>query len=655
MIEVSRFFETASHFVLAALPAVAFAGIFALSLGRRHRDQEKRDWRETFLLSAVIWAALTFAITELLSLGTALNSLSLALFWGFVILVLLFLLKRNLSQYSPGNCLPAANELPFIQKFLLFWVALSLAVTALIAVVAPPNNWDSMVYHMSRVAHWWANGTVAFYPTNIQRQLYSSPLAEYMILQFFALSGGSDRLVNLVQWFCLGGCAIAMSLIARRLGANGLTQWLVAFVVVTTPTPILESTSTQNDLVCAFLTACTLYFLYCDRTILTGLCLGLAVLVKSPSGLAVLPFLILLFTCEAFHQRRTLKVAGKLAVIGCIALAINTPLWLRNTQTFQNPLGYQADVKTIASQTAAFGPFVTNVIRDLASELETPSLRISEIEEEGIRKVCKVLRLNIDDPRNSFLGEPFALGKMVADEDVAANPLQIALLIVATIFLLTSRRLRSSQAAKFAICVWAGFLLVAWRLSWQAYLSRILTPFLVLSSIPIAVFLSELRGRHRFVAGTLVTVLAVASLFPLLHNWTRPFVSIRQSKSVFAESRQDLYFMKRSAWQSCYEKTIEILSSGSCQKVGIKFSWDGWEYPLWALAKEKGDPLYFEHIDVENQTRSTKAGYQGATCATVTFHDAETNGPTLTQPAWIELHTPGAAGAETADRIECKP
>ena len=49
-----------------------------------------------------------------------------------------------------------------------------------------------MVYHMGRVVDWWANNSVAFYPTNIQRQDYMGPLAEYIVLQFFVLCGGSD-------------------------------------------------------------------------------------------------------------------------------------------------------------------------------------------------------------------------------------------------------------------------------------------------------------------------------------------------------------------------------------------------------------------------------------------------------------------------------
>ena len=514
-----------------------------------------------------------------------------------------------------------------------------------------------MTYHMSRVAHWWANGTVAFYPTNIQRQLYSSPLAEYAILQFFVLGGGSDRLANLVQWFCFGGSALAASRIASRLGADRWTQWLTAFLVLTTPIAILESTSTQNDLVCAFLTAATVYFLYCEETIWTGFSLGLAILVKSTAGLVVSPFFLLLWLRQPLQPRRIFQAAAKLAAIGSIVLALNAPLWLRNLHTFQNPLGYSPDVKAIASQALGFRPFIVNTIRDLSTELVTPSHRISRMEENGIRALCKVLRLNIDDPRNLSFGFPFSIGTLSADEDVAANPIEMALLIAATIFLLALPRLRRSQPATFAIFVWAGFLLVAWRISWQIPLARIHLPFFVLASVPVATLLREMRNRLRRTAGMLAAVLALASLYPLLHNWMRPFVSIGRSKSVFTDSRADIYFAKQRREQFCYQRTIQVLAATSCRKVGLRIrpDYDEWEYPLWALAIENGTPMVFEYLGVENSTKNAPAGRLGAPCATVAIHHPDPLAAEPARPPWIEVQSVNAHGQETATRIECEP
>lgn len=36
-------------------------------------------------------------------------------------------------------------------------IAVLVGVSFVVAVIAPPNNYDSMTYHMSRVAHWAHN------------------------------------------------------------------------------------------------------------------------------------------------------------------------------------------------------------------------------------------------------------------------------------------------------------------------------------------------------------------------------------------------------------------------------------------------------------------------------------------------------------------
>jgi 4-amino-4-deoxy-L-arabinose transferase-like glycosyltransferase len=445
-----------------------------------------------------------------------------------------------------------------------------------------------------------------------------------------------------------------VSLLVRRLGGDVFAQCAAAFVVIATPICILEATSTQNDLVCALLTATTIYFLSRGRTLMTGLSLGLAVLIKSSAGLFVFPFLLLLFFRRPFHLRRILRTAGELAVIGAIAIALITPHTLRNIRIFHSPLGEKTQVQWIQSQTWAFRPFVSNVIRNLGSELGTPISRINRIEDRGIHAVARVLRLDLDDPRNTFFGKTFAAGAMEGDEDNSANPLPVALFIAASIFLLISSRLRSSKVARFTILVWAGFLLLAWRLSWQPWITRLHIPFLVLSSVPTAIFLDELRRRSRVIVAAIIAVIALVSLQPLLHNWNRPFLILKPPQSVFTEARDEQYLKGRPDLRSCYKSTVESLAAASCHVVGIHTTEDQWEYPLWALTNTGGPPTYFEHIDVENQTRSATAGFPGAQCAKIIIHDADPTAPAL-RPTWIELHRLGPDGADQESRFDCRP
>jgi hypothetical protein len=276
------------------------------------------------------------------------------------------------------------------------------------------------------------------------------------------------------------------------------------------------------------------------------------------------------------------------------------------------------------------------------------------MEDRAVRVAAKALRLDLDDPRNTFYGKTFAVGAMEGNEDNSANPLPVALFIAATLFLLASRRLRGSAVTRFALLVWAGFLLLAWRLSWQPWISRIHTPFLVLSSVPTAVFFEEMRRRSRAIVAAIVAAVALLSLQPLLHNWNRPFLILRPPQSVFAEPRAEQYLKGRPDLRSCYKSTIQTLSAASCHVVGIHTTEDQWEYPLWALANSSGPPTYFEHIDVDNQTSSATAGFPGAQCARIVIHEADPTAPSA-RPTWIEFERLGPDATDLENRFDCKP
>src|SRR5205823_2324410 len=143
----------------------------------------------------------------------------------------------------------------------VFFAPLGILVAALAApaILAAPNTWDAMTYHMARLIHWQQHATLAPYPTNIPRQLYLQPGAEYVLLHLQLLSGG-DHLAGLVQWACMVGSLIGVSLIARDLGTRQPGALCTTIFASSLPIGILESTSTQNDYVVAFWLVCVVAF-----------------------------------------------------------------------------------------------------------------------------------------------------------------------------------------------------------------------------------------------------------------------------------------------------------------------------------------------------------------------------------------------------------
>src|SRR5580765_7656827 len=142
------------------------------------RSRLELDVRSTILVVAVSGGVALSASTELLSLLGWLTFSSLLASWTMMLATAGVLLAR-----LRGSCgLRRVDRLPPVPQGLDLvmagWGAIVVALSGAVALFAVPTTWDSMSYHLARVAHWAQNHTVAFYPTHIVRQLYQPPWAE---------------------------------------------------------------------------------------------------------------------------------------------------------------------------------------------------------------------------------------------------------------------------------------------------------------------------------------------------------------------------------------------------------------------------------------------------------------------------------------------
>lgn len=227
--------------MLLVLPISVFLGIFLLFFDQRNR-------RETFVKSACVWGLLVMLITETLSLFGKFRPTWIALSWLFFLLTVtgFVLLTRKRKEFTFKK-----NQFDNYGKLLLSAIIFILSIEALLSLLFPPNTWDSMTYHMSRVMHWIQNGSVGLYASNSLRQLYYQPWAEYVTAQILSLTD-FDSIANLLQWTAMFGSIVVISLISKEMGADRNTQLLSGFLGATIPMCILQASSTQTDLVAGF-------------------------------------------------------------------------------------------------------------------------------------------------------------------------------------------------------------------------------------------------------------------------------------------------------------------------------------------------------------------------------------------------------------------
>ncbi|MBL7197372.1 MAG: glycosyltransferase family 39 protein [Candidatus Omnitrophica bacterium] len=386
-----------------------------------------------------------------------------------------------------------------IQRFeapFLLGIAFIVITVGLIALVAPPNTWDSMTYHMSRVSHWIQNHNVNHYPSHLVRQLKNTPGAEFVIMHFQILTGG-DRLANLVQWFSMLGSIIGVSLIAKLLGAGKRGQIFSAVICATIPMGILQGSSTQNDYVVTFWIICFIYYILLilkkginyRLLIMAGGALGLALLTKVTAYIYALPFLgwLGLLGFKKFHRNAWKAIL----IIIIIALSINLEYFIRNFNLYNSPFGQYDAV--IDGMTLPL--FISNVLRNVALHMGTPSTIINQAVYAAIKLIHELLGVSLNDPRITFASFhiPFSF-----QEDHTGNFIHFALIVLAMIvFLISHRRRKQQDLAYYLIAIIGAFFISCLSIRWNPWQSRYQLPLFVLFCPFIATTLSDIKNPFK--------------------------------------------------------------------------------------------------------------------------------------------------------------
>ena len=230
--------------------AIIILAVFFSTLLLAFAGTGRYGLRQSAVYAATVYTLCLFFATELFSVWNILIFEVLLAFWAGLTIVSGLYLYFYGNRQAVGHTLNGAWT-RFRGTRALWAVVVVWSIVLAIAVVYPPNNWDSMTYHIARVPSWMQQGSINFFPTATLQQIHQPPLAEWNTLHFQILSGG-DRFANTVQWIALVGCSIAASLMSRELKQPFPVQVLALVITATLPMGLLQGSSTQNDLVVSF-------------------------------------------------------------------------------------------------------------------------------------------------------------------------------------------------------------------------------------------------------------------------------------------------------------------------------------------------------------------------------------------------------------------
>jgi len=568
--------------------------------------------RESLLLGALAWGVALTLLTEALSALSLLTRGGVAAGWVLVSGAAYLALRR-----APGTSGWSRIALPRLRgadALLAGGTAALLLLVGVVAVAAPPNTWDSLTYHMGRVVHWAQNGSVAPYPTHVQRQLFLNPWAEFALLHLYLLGGG-DRLANLVQWGALAGCVAGVTLLARRLGAGRRGQLAAAAFCASAPMALMQASGTKNDLVVAFWLVCLADGVLRGRqgtgpALAVGAALGLAMLTKGTGYVYAFPFLVWwsVARLRAEHARALLP----LGAAALLALTLNAGYYARNLEVYGRPLGPGAPEFPLANETFTPSALASNVVRNVMIHLGTPVGPVDLFLQRVTIHAHRAVGAPFDDPRTTWPGTRFFVQGPSFQEDTAGNPLHVVVIVLSLGVLLARGELRRGPALPYFAALVAAFLLFCLYLKWQIWHSRLHVGLFVLAAPAVGVALA--RGIGARAAGAAGLLLLLAGLPWAVRNAGRPLLG---SASVLRVPRDEQYTAADPERGRDLRAAARFLAERRCRDVGVVIDEDGWNYPLSvALDRAAGRHVRLHHVGVANPSASAREGRPaGPPCA----------------------------------------
>jgi 4-amino-4-deoxy-L-arabinose transferase-like glycosyltransferase len=608
--------------MLAILPLITYLLLVMVLAGKRPAA-ERLSLRLVLLEAALAWGLFMILVLELLSPFAAITAPAVAAAWALAIVALVVMLLRARRPSLFGSQWLAGLSLA--EKGALLGIGGLIVVTGFTALASPPNSFDAMTYHMSRVMHWVQYRSLSFYPTPILRQLHSAPWAEYVILNWQLLLG-SDHLANTVQWSGYGGCIVAASLIAQELGGNRSAQILSGLVAATIPMAVLQASGTQTDCVAALWCSSLVLFILRSRRLsdwrtaaALGASAGLAALTKATTGVIALPFV--LWYIWGLLRRPSKRALLQAALVLSLVVAVSAPQSVRNVQLYEHLLGpgnegpqgryrYTNDLHTPAA-------LASNIVRNLSLHLATVAPVNAKLE-KLIVDLHHALGIDPSDERTTWTWTFFAVSGLSLHEGTAGNTLHLLLATLSLVAVGILPAARRRQLWGYGLGCVASFLAFCFLLRWQPWNSRLHLPWFVLLCPLIATTAQLVLKRLWSVLALALFLYAMPYLF---FNPTRAIASVPATwverhpilgglapdRTLFNTPRWSRYFNDQQAQDSYRVVVAYVLSQGD-RDVGLFLGMNDWEYPYWALLHAGGEgDIVLRHLGVDNISASLYA------------------------------------------------
>ena len=573
-----------------------------------------KNKKDCWLVSIVVWTATSYGINEALSIGNYLDRVHLmGVYAGLIILMAVLLVYQRVKNRFPiiPN-ITSYKQRKRSERFLPLILGVFLLGMLCVSIITIPYDIDSLTYHLTRIAYWTQNKSVAHFATNDVRAVTSPPLAEFINLQVYILHNQSDKLMNVLQASSFITNTLLVLGISKKLKLEKMYQYLSVLLFVSTPIAFGEALTTQVDQFAALWTLLFVYFLLdlldesfkftiskevIGRVLLLGACIAFGYLTK-PTGLfAVLVFAVLLLVV-CIRRKDKVTVLLPLIMIAAVEIVvILAPELLRNIATFNaisaSSVGNKHMVDTLHPLYLLLN-FMKNI------SVNTPNIYIpwiSKIVKFGVCFIANKVGIDINDPAIAHDGAEYLLREPQRYiMDSAINPIVFYLSVMTAFWIIMKLIKREKTEIKdyYTITAIASFLLFCAVLKYELYSVRYMIPYLALMCPAISACIMRMKIKSRNAIIPIIIFVCIVELLGLFKYHGQICV-----KHMFAEDRMTGYFERREKDLASYQMLDEFLEDKEFDSLGIYLSWGAGEYPIWKMVDEN---VRIEAVNVNNET-----------------------------------------------------
>ncbi|MCU1279121.1 MAG: hypothetical protein JWM53_2667 [bacterium] len=538
-------------------------------------------------IAAACFDSTEYVILNLLSLARGVSAIPLAT----VHLILIATLARYLRRRRPGTYRRFVDVLRLRAASLRFEYMLAplLILLAVTAYLYPPTNWDSMTYHMARVAHWMQNRSVAYFPANQAAQNTMGPGVEYLLLLLQVLAY-SDRWANCVQLFAYVLLIGSLPSLCRHFGLPKRWCPWVAIFVGGIPIITLEATTTQNDLVAALMSvsvvSASLPLLSRSKqirshaVIIFSMCAAVTYLVKPTATLAALPISLVVLAVllkRSIGAPRREVIVALLGAATCVFVVLG-PDTYRKLHLTNSVFGGRNEIYPLWGfwKDRAF-----NSIRAYCQNAYSPNdalALITKWEQALFRGKTSQL----------FCGAVYS-----SNEDRAGNPFHalICLALIASIpivvIIAVARKLSVWRMTTIAATVPFAWVLFHAFIRNQEFITRLQAPIFALSPLLWPAFLLPRLGGAQIRGCMLATASAVALAFGYVNAVMNPFRPPTMPV-MHVIDRAAFYYVTHADLRDLHAAALRDIQESTCRLVGFYVDPQHFDYPFTWRAMQMG-------------------------------------------------------------------